>query len=327
MFTRQVMKSVRFWRPFWLTGLAMGVCAQPACGTKDGRPGSFVSVNGNSGGGGLTGQAGSPSGEAGQTTDAAGSAGMSPNIGEGGVAGEFEVAPTPLAIFPRLLEVDVGCGMTRPDAALVIQNGGALPLSIVSASANSGFVVKSQLPLSIAPQGAGSLVVTPPVPRVDSTIGEMSSALLSFVTNEPGSPTRQVTLNSTLYGARVEFADKDGASLGAGLTLSYLSSSLCPDSLSYRVHNTGNVAFTLFGPNFPDHLRGTSTGASGLSIAPDDFLELTVGGDSSPGAVCGGLSGVLSFTVMGAFCGTLPSLHVTWPANSQTNCACSAAAE
>jgi hypothetical protein len=140
--------------------------------------------------------------------------------------------------------------------------------------------------------------VLPPAPKSSAGIGDTSEGKLTFSTNEPDTPTHDVALHTTLYGAHLEFTDHDGTPLASGLTLSYVNDSLCPDSAKYRVHNTGNVAFTLVGPSFPAHFSGTTTDASGVSVGPDGYVELMVGGVSSPGAVCQG-SGVLSFSTTG----------------------------
>lgn len=303
-----------------LVGFALFASALGACGSEDGRPGSLVSAGGDAGHAGRSGQAGGSSGEAGQHTSAGGAAGED----EQGAAGEEGESSTPLAIFPNKLLVASNCG-TTPVSTLLIQNGGALPLSIVSASADAGYVVATTFPLDIAPGDGGILSVEPPAPQPNAALGTMSAGTLSFVTNEPGSPTRTVALETTLFGARAELTDDDGVPLSAGLTLTYLSSSLCPDTVKYRVRNTGNAAFTLLGPTFPAHFGGTTAG-TGMSVGPDEFVELSVGGQSSPGDVCTA-SGTLAFTAQGPFCGTVPKLEVSWPANAEASCTCLPATE
>jgi hypothetical protein len=136
-----------------------------------------------------------------------------------------------------------------------------------------------------------------------------------------------VLLNTTLFGGQFEFTDHDGTPLSAALPLTYLSSDACPDNVRYRVHNTGNLAFALLGPTFSSHLGGTSTGESGQNVAPDEYVELTVSGNSSTDGACSG-SGTLTFTVQGGFCGSVPKLSVTWPTNIETaGCSCKAATE
>jgi len=107
--------------------------------------------------------------------------------------------------------------------------------------------------------------------------------------------------------------------------LTYLGNAECPDTVKYRVHNTGNAAFQLFGPTLPTHFGGTTAGASGVSVAPDGYAELKLSGVSAPGDVCAA-SGVLSFTAQGPFCKPLPTLSVSWPTNGQPTCTCPAAA-
>jgi len=293
-----------------------------ACGSDDGRPGSLVSGSGESGrgaglGGGSSGDGGRANTDAGSRSDA----------GDGGAAGEGINPAAPLAIFPNQLQVDVGCGASNEPTALVIRNAGSLPLTIQSATATAGYMVGTPLPLQIASQSSAALQVTPPVAKASAKIGDESSGKLTFETDEAAQATHTVQLNTTLYGAQLEFTDGDGKALAGPLTLTYLSSSACPDNVKYRVHNTGNLAFTLLGPTFPVRLGGTSTPKAGVSVEPDDFAELQVAGNSTSDGACSG-SGDLTFTVQGAFCGTVPKLSVVWPANTETSgCACVAATQ
>ncbi len=305
-----------------LSVLAGGLSVLAGCGSDDRPPGSVVSAGGESsqGGGNASGSAGvGGKGEAGE-------AGSS-HASDGGAAGSVEIGtpPTPLAVYPSALDADVACD-SAPDASLLIQNAGGSTLSVTSASvsADSGYVVKTKLPLSIEPGAAAALLITPPAAAANAQLGAANDGTLSFRTNEPGLPEHQVTLSSKLYGAQLEFTDHDGVPLTSTLTLSYLNDSTCPDTVKYRVHNKGNVAFTLVGPVFPANFGGTVTGASGQSIAPDDYLELMVGGVSAPGDVCGA-SGQLTFTTKGSFCGSAPSLNVVWPATTAPTCTCHAA--
>ena len=307
-----------------LLGLAVGGWLVAGCSSESPRP-SLVDA------GGSAGQAGRPatsggSEQAGLPDQAGGSAGDIAQTDSAGAAGESPGPAPPLALFPSELAVDVGCSEDPMQAPLLIQNRGALPLVITRADANSGYVVSGVLPLTIAPKGSGTLLVTPPLPTTHAVIGDTTTGVLSFETNEPGSPSHQVSLNTTLFGATLEFTDAAGTPIRASLPLTYLSSSLCPDDVRYRVHNTGNVTFTLLGPTFPAHFGGTTAGEMGLSVAPNDFAELSVGGNSAPGNVCSA-SGVLSFSVEGAFCGAVPTLSVSWPSNAEASCDCTAAAE
>jgi len=308
-----------------LATLAASAATLGACGTAPSHPSSLISLGGQSSHGGRSGQSGGNAGlgEAGQTPSGGG------DSGEGGEGGDVPVGiPTrPLAVFNKTLDVGASCGSTQPGTSLLIQNGGSQPLTIKTASADSGYVVNAKLPLSIAPGAGGTLLVTPPTPKPTAQIGDASTGTLSFTSNEPGTSTHTVALATTLFGARMEFTDHAGMPLGSTLTLTYLEESTCPDTLKYRVHNTGNVAFTLRGPTFPAHLSGTTTGADGLSVAADNFVELTVGGSSAPGDACEA-SGVLSFSTTGSFCGSVPTLNVVWPLSTAADagppCACSA---
>jgi hypothetical protein len=308
-----------------LATLATSATTLGACGTAPSHPSSLISFGGQSSHGGRSGQSGGNAalGEAGQAPSGGG------DSGEGGEGGDVPVGiPTrPLAVFNKTLDVGASCGSTQPGTSLLIQNGGSQPLTIKTASADSGYIVSAKLPLSIAPGAGGTLLVTPPTPKPTAQIGDASTGTLSFTSNEPGTSTHTVALATTLFGARMEFTDHAGMPLGSTLTLTYLEESTCPDTLKYRVHNTGNVAFTLRGPTFPAHLSGTTTGADGLSVAADDFVELTVGGRSAPGDACDA-SGMLSFTTTGSFCGSVPTLNVTWPLSTAADagppCACGA---
>jgi len=309
----------------WLAfaSLTMGMCAASltACGSDDGRPASLVQSGGESGrgagvGGGSSGAGGRVSNDAGNRSD----------DDDAGAAGEGPLTPAaPFAIFPTQLQVDVGCGASSGPTELVIRNGGSLPLTILGATATAGYVVGTPLPLQIAAQASAVLQVTPPAPKTSAAIGDESTGKLTFETNEAEQSTHTVQLNTTLYGAQLEFSDDDGNVLVAPLELTYLSSDVCPDSVKYRVHNTGNLAFTLLGPTFPAHLGGTSTPKAGISVEPDDFAELQVSGNSTADGACSG-SGDLTFTVQGAFCGAVPKLSVLWPTNTEASgCACVAA--
>ncbi|HKO51599.1 MAG TPA: hypothetical protein VJV79_28010 [Polyangiaceae bacterium] len=306
-----------------LASLAFGICqaSLSACGSGDSRPASLVNAGGRSASSGGAAGRGGNSGDAGQANEDAGNGGSSD---EAGAAGEGNVAAAPLAIFPRQLQVDVGCGANTDAAELVIHNGGLLPLTISSATTSAGYAVKGQMPLQIASLASATLQVTPPTPKASASIGDKSSGTLTFVTNEADSPTREVLLDTTLFGGKFAFTDGDGQPLLAALPLTYLSSDSCPDDATYRVHNTGNLAFKLFGPLFPTHLAGSSTGAAGQNVAPDSYIEFKVGGHSSSDGACSG-NGELIFTVEGPFCGAVPKLSVSWPANgAASGCACTA---
>lgn len=256
--------------------------------------------------------------------DDAGNNGGSDDVG---AAGEGSQQARPLAIFPRQLQVDAGCGASTEPTELVIRNDGLLPLTISSATATAGYVVTAQLPLQIAPTASATLQVTPPVPKASASLGDRSSGTLTFVTNETNGSTHEVRLDTTLFGGKLVFTDGSGSPLLGALSLSYESSDTCPDYTTYRVHNTGNLAFTMSGPTFPTHFRGSSSGANGQNVAPDAYIELKVGGNSSPDGACSG-SGELTFTVQGPFCGAVPKLSVTWPAASMVSgCTCTAGTE
>jgi len=313
----------------WLTfaSLTCGMCSVfvGACGTEDGRPGSLVSAGGDSGHGSAhAGRSGTGVGDAGLAN---GEAGSQDNGNDAGAAGEVASPAAPLAIFPSQLQVDVACGASADATDLVVRNGGTLPLTITSATATVGYSVNGNLPLQIAAMSSAVLKVTPAAPKASASVGALSTGHLTFVTNEPDATTRVVLLNTTLYGAKLEFTDSKGAPLGAALPLTYLSSDVCPDDVKYRIHNTGNLAFTLFGPTFPTHLGGTSAGENGRNVAPDEYVELRVGGNSAPDGACSG-SGDLTFTVRGSFCGPVPSLGVSWPPHiASAGCTCAAATQ
>ncbi|MEI9938317.1 MAG: hypothetical protein WDO69_13940 [Pseudomonadota bacterium] len=325
MFPTPLMSPAR-WLAFASLTLGMGSASLSACGSGDGRPGSLVSAGGESGqNAGHAGQGGGGLGDAGEANDSAGNRGDGGD--DAGAAGEGSSVAAPLAIFPRQLQVDVGCGASTDPTDLVIRNGGFLPLTISSAMATSGYVVKGQLPLQIAAMASATLQVLPPAAKATASVGDMLSGHLTFVTNEMNSPTREVLLNTTLFGGQFEFTDSAGTPLSAPLPLTYLNSDICPDDVTYRVHNTGNLAFTLVGPAFPAHLGGTSTGANGQNVAPDEYIELKVGANSGTDGACNG-SGNLTFTVQGSFCGSVPTLSVTWPTNIETaGCTCTAGTE
>jgi hypothetical protein len=275
---------------------------------------------GQGGGSAVGGSGEGGQGEAGETS-APGSA----DAGEGGASDSTlgDRPPTPLALYPSTLDANVGCN-SAPDATLLIQNAGGSLLMVTDASADSGYVVKTALPLSIEPGAAGALLITPPVAVENSPLGTLSSATLSFRTNEPTLPEHHVSLSSELFRAELEFTDHDGVPLSAPLTLSHLNDAACPDTIKYRVHNRGNVAVTLLGPTFPANFSGTNTGGTGQSIAPGEYVELMIGGVSEPGSLCGA-SGQLTFTTKGSYCGAAPSLRVIWPPSAGPTCACAVA--
>jgi len=299
------------------TLLGFGACS------SDQKPSSLISGGGGansvaSGGHGGKGElnAGAPSANAGGD-DGAGTAGMSE--GAGGASAE------PLAIYPSALEADVGCNQETPSVALLIQNRGNEPLVISKASVSEGYTLGATLPLTIAPGASGSLSVTPPAASSDADAGAITSGKLSFTTNEPGTPTHEVTLNSATYEGRFEFTDSDGKPI-TSLSLVYDSGGACPVLTKYRIHNLGNATFTVLGPTFPSHFSGTTLGSSGHALAPGAYVELMAGAVSGNDDACQA-TGDLSFTVMGTFCGTVPKLRVVWPVSSDpdaggVSCAC-----
>ena len=291
--------------------------ALPACGSND-RPASVVSTGGQSSQAGHSGQ-GDEIGNAGEGSEVSG-AGGERDDGAAGSAGAFDAPDGPLANYPSELLVDVGCGQAPTAVALVIQNGGELPLTITSVSTDAGYSVTVDVPLTIAPHELVDWPVTAAAPKSDAQLGSTSSGTLSFVTNEPGTPTHHVKLDTTVYGGHLEFVDEDGNALSS-LTLTSPSSVECPTSAAYRLHNTGNLAVHLTGPSFPAHIAGTTIGSDGMTVQPDDYASFSVSGVSSPGDACSG-GGTLSFAVTGAYCGALPTLNVTWPAGTLTSCEC-----
>lgn len=296
-----------------------------ACGNGDGRPSSLVSSNGDPGhAGGFGGQGGA----LGSSADAGGPDGEAGSLaGDAGAAGEPSIMAAPRAVFPEQLQVDVGCGASTNPSVLVIQNAGLLPLIISSAEATAGYVVKGDLPLQIGPMSSAVLEVSAAAPKASASVGARSTGTLTLETNEPDAPSHDIRLDTTLFGGVLEFTDGNDKPLTGALPLTYLSSSACPDRVKYRIHNTGNLTLRLFGPTFPTHFGGATSGANGHDIAPDDYVELDVSGNSSTDGACSG-SGELSFTVQGSLCGALPKLSVTWPANVATSgCSCVATSE
>ncbi|MEP7049873.1 MAG: hypothetical protein ABJB12_05950 [Pseudomonadota bacterium] len=308
-----------------LSVLGGAFCVLSGCGSDAPGRGSVVSAGGDTAqaGGRAASGGGTGRGEAGEAGEASQAGGA--DAGDGGAAGSVALGtpPTPLALYPSTLDADVGCD-GAPDASLLIQNAGGSTLEVTSASADSGYVVNTKLPLSIEPGAAASLLVTPPAAAANVPVGDKTSGTLSFRTNEPTLPTRRVSLSSELFSAALEFTDHDGAPLTAPLTLSYLNAGSCPDTVKYRVHNHGNVAITLLGPTFPANFAGTTTGNAGQTIAPGEYVELMVGGVSVPGNLCGA-DGQLAFTTKGSYCGSAPSLSVVWPPAAGPTCACTVA--
>ena len=299
-----------------IAALALSLAAFGACSSDD-KPSSLVT-----GGAGSGGRSSDTAGTAGTVEAGTTSGGTSST--EGGEPGEGGASPMPVAVFQNALEADVGCNMVTPDASLLIQNTGDEPLVISSAEASAGYTVKTALPLSIAPASIGTLLVTPPAPSATAAAGMVTTGKLSFTTNEPGMPTHEVTLTSAVFEGSFEFTDSNGVPITT-LSLAYDSGGACPDLAKYRLHNTGNVAFTVSGPTFPSHFSGTNLGASGQAIPPDGYAELIVGAASAPGTACSA-TGDLSFTVMGVFCGAVPKLSVDWALSTDpdagSSCAC-----
>jgi hypothetical protein len=310
-------------RSFWFAAIAALTCALAGFGAckSDDKPHSLVTSSGGSSGSTLGGRAGT------ENNANAGNAGLGEAgdaTGEGGMLEAGGASPGPTASFPNELEADVGCNMVAPDVSLVIRNVGDEPLVITSASADSGYVVKTPLPLEIAPSTGGILLITPPAPSADADAGSTSMGKLTFTTNEPGKPTHEVTLTSTVFEGGLEFTDSNGTTI-TSLTLTYDSGGACPDLTKYRLQNTGNATITLQGPAFDDHFGGTRLDASNQAIVPGGYAELMVGAVSAPGAACEA-SGDLTFTVLGGVCGSAPALHVVWQQSSDpdagTSCAC-----
>lgn len=305
------------WLAFASLIFGLSAASLSACGNGDGRPSSLVSSNGESGRSGGLGGHGGGSGAAGLGGDAGSAVG-----GDAGAAGETHTSAEPVLIFPNQLQVDVACGTSPEPVALLIQNSGLAPLTISSAETTGGYRLESELPLQIAAMGSASLLVSAPAAKVSASVGDTFTGTLTFGTDEADSPSHQVRLDTTVFGGMLEFADRDGVALKGALALTYLSSDVCPDSVKYRVRNIGNLAFTLLGPTFPAHLRGTTSGAQGQDVPPSGYVELEVSGDSTTDGACSG-SGELSFTVQGALCSPAPKLSVTWPANVATSgCSC-----
>jgi len=321
MVERRLMQVVRL-KVCRLLGFWSLLGAFCACGSN-GRPASLVSAGGQSSAAGHSGKGGD-SGEAGQTAEIAGSSGAPDESAAGDSGIPSGIPDSPYAVFPEQLEVDVGCGQEPRPVLLVLRNGGALPLTISGLTADSNYLVKVDLPLVVAPGTSGNVLVTPPAPEEETKVGVPTTGTLSFTTNEPGTPTHHIQLMTTLFGGTLEFLDKSGNPLAeSSLTLRYSSPDECPDSVTYRVHNSGNLAFDLTGPTFPPHFGGTSTGARGVSLPPDGYAEFRVGGVAASGDVCSG-SGQLTFSAGTGLCGTAPVLNVIWPAGSLTGCVCTA---
>lgn len=294
-----------------------------AC-SSDQKPSSLVDGSGGSstasaGHGGKSGaDAGSSNASAGEDNNG-GAAGVLGSGGEGGIVAE------PVAVFPSSLEADVGCNLETPSATLAIQNSGDEPLEIEKASVSDGYTLNTDLPLTIAAGASGTLSITPPAASSTADAGAVSTGTLTFTTNEPGTPTHEVMLNSATFEGRFEFTDSDGNPI-TSLTLVYDSGGACPGLTKFRIHNLGNATFSVLGPSYPSHFSGTTLGKNGTAILPDAYAEMIVGADSGSDSACEG-AGDLAFTVMGTFCGAVPKLHVTWPVSTDpdagtTSCSC-----
>jgi len=317
-----LLMSKARWLAFPLLTFGVAQAFLSACSNGDGRPSSLVSSPGEPGhGGGFGGQGGTGSATA-SAGKAEGDGGSQVGEEAAGAGGEASTSPAPLAIFPKQLQVDVGCGANTSPTALLIHNGGSLPLVITSVKATTGYKVDAELPLQIPPTNSAILDVSPAATPTTASVGDTSTGTLTFETNEADSPSHEIQLDTTLFGGLLELTDANDKPLSGALPLTYLSSDACPDRVRYRVHNSGNLAFTLFGPTFPAHLGGTTARVGGQDVAPDSYIELEVTGNSSTDGACSG-SGELSFVVQGSLCNAVPKLSVTWPANVATSgCSC-----
>src|SRR6478735_9227923 len=198
MFNRRLMSMAR-WLALASLTFALAVGLLSACSNGDGRPSSLVSAPGESGRAGASAGHGGPGeGDAGQTNGEAGYA----NGDDAGAAGETSLPAAPLAMVPKQLQVDVGCGAEPEPAELVIRNGGLLPLTISSAKTTAGYVVESELPMEIAAMASGTLLVRPPPPKGSASIGDSWTGSLTIVTNEDENATHEVSLDTTLFGGR-----------------------------------------------------------------------------------------------------------------------------
>ena len=305
--------ATRLTSRLFLSGLSVGLLVFSAC-TAAPKRNSLVAAGdpGTNSSGGSSNKGGT---SAGGSSDEAGAG------DEAGAAGDGSLPSTPVAVFGSELEADVGCGATPTSAGLQIFNQGGADLEIKSATASDGYVIASPLPLVVPPGASRALLVTPKASAAAAKDGDSSTGQLSFTTNEPGTPSHDVKLTTHVVGAVLEFTDKDGVALSSALTLTYSTSLVCPDLVTYRVHNRGSLVVTLKGPKFPANFTGFSLPDGGQAIAPDGYAELNVTGDSSPGGVCGA-SGMLTFTAVGALCGSTPPLAVEWPASGDGPCVC-----
>ncbi len=174
--------------------------------------------------------------------------------------------------------------------------------------------LKGDFPLTIAPSAFGNLSVTAPAPKPNAKLGMMSSGTLSFATNEPDSPTHRITLNTTLFGGSLEFLDDNGQPLKTpSLTLGAASAADCPDSATYRVHNTGNLAFQLTGQVFPRTSAARARARPGCIWNRTATLSSKSAACHCPETPAAAAARSRSRSDTG-YCGTPPSLNVTWPA-------------
>jgi hypothetical protein len=143
----------------------------------------------------------------------------------------------PVASFPSTAIAIVATCAAATNTGLgsvTITNNGNSSLSISgAASKNGNFIVESGSPSTIAAHGTGTISIAASTVGQGSPSGTVLNDLLTFATNEPGSPARSVPVTVTLSGANLSYQG------GSTITISTCGGA---SSTSYTVMNTGDVA-------------------------------------------------------------------------------------
>jgi hypothetical protein len=232
-----------------------------------------------------------------------------------GACGRIGFGDSPVAAVATSLALRSECGVAVTPGELAIENQGTAPLVIDQATATGGFSIVTPLPVTIAPGAVAALRVAPPPAVIGTDVGgAQKTGVLTIVTNEGETPSRDIALTATVVGANIAITD----ATSAALTLTFSGSSgLCPAPQPAYLANTGNAPVTL-----------DAGAASGLALSGFSGGTLDPGASAmvlvwvTTGSACVG-SGAVTYVVTGSACTTTPTvLQATFNITGSSSCFC-----
>jgi hypothetical protein len=184
--------------------------------------------------------------------------------------------------------------------SLLLSNTGNAPLSVVSASSQSGFFTVTAIPSGITSKPGSISIEANGIGQNLYAGGSSLSDNLLYTTNEPGNPQYTVPVTIGVNGANLSFGGDDGGLVGNTVVV-VINDSACNQSSSYAIMNTGNVAVSVSGLGSYPTDGDSDGGATDLFNFGDTFAATS--------ATQVGANSEVTDTVSGNSCGTAPGVY------------------